>query len=123
MNKQQVLPKHQMREATPQVRAEGKNGRPRTNTHPTWYYGYPRSVLTQLCTRLGIPFEVAMLKWPAGPKPEDGVWGQHWYERVHRSTGFDPHRAGSEQFPDELVEIYKKCAPLYDQLMEFAIRT
>ena len=82
----------------------------------------PRSVLTQLCARLGIPFEEAMLEWPAGPKPEDGVWGHHWYERVHRSTGFDPYRAGSEQIPAELVEIYEQCAPLYERLIEFAIR-
>ena len=29
-----------------------------------------------------------MLAWPAGGRPEDGVWAKHWYGAVHRSTGF-----------------------------------
>ncbi|MGR3435635.1 MAG: sulfotransferase-like domain-containing protein [Shimia sp.] len=48
----------------------------------------PREMLQTLCARIGIPFDEAMLSWPAGPKPFDGVWAPHWYDGVHRSTGF-----------------------------------
>ncbi len=82
----------------------------------------PRSVLTQLCAKLGVPFEEGMLEWPAGPKPEDGVWADHWYKRVHRSTGFAPYRPDPDQFPSELEAIYEACAPLYERLSEFAIQ-
>jgi branched-chain amino acid aminotransferase len=51
----------------------------------------PPGVLRQACARLGIPFEDAMLSWPAGPKPEDGVWANHWYHNIHSSTGFAPY--------------------------------
>lgn len=52
----------------------------------------PKAALTVLCDALGIPFDPAMLSWEAGPKPADGVWAAHWYDAVHRSTGF----AGAE---------------------------
>ena len=35
---------------------------------------YPQEILTQLCDKLSIPFDIAQLSWPAGPKPEiDGL--------------------------------------------------
>ena len=40
------------------------------------------------------PYDDAMLSWPAGPKPEDGVWAEHWYASAHRSTGFGPPPSG-----------------------------
>ncbi len=52
----------------------------------------PEHMLRRLCDHLEIPFDPAMLSWPAGPKPFDGVWAAHWYDAVHRSTGF----AGAE---------------------------
>jgi hypothetical protein len=48
----------------------------------------PEGVLRRLCGRLGIPFDAAMLSWPAGPRPSDGVWAPHWYAAVWESTGF-----------------------------------
>ncbi|HEX5850334.1 MAG TPA: hypothetical protein VFY59_14150, partial [Rubrobacter sp.] len=50
----------------------------------------PPGVLQRACAALGIPFDDAMLSWPAGPKPEDGIWAEHWYHNVHASTGFAP---------------------------------
>ena len=49
----------------------------------------PRESLTGLCVALGIPFTEKMLHWPIGPKPYDGVWAPHWYNAVHKSTGFE----------------------------------
>ncbi len=34
----------------------------------------PEKVLNSLCEALQIPFYKQMLRWPAGPKPEDGIW-------------------------------------------------
>ena len=62
----------------------------------------PPGVLAQLCDYLEIPFDEAMLSWPAGPRPEDGVWAPHWYDSVHRSTGFQPWKAKDEPLPLEL---------------------
>ena len=52
----------------------------------------PRAMLTTLCAAIDLPFDDAMLHWPAGGRAEDGVWAQHWYDAIHASTGF----AGAE---------------------------
>ena len=81
----------------------------------------PRGVLSTLCTRLGIDFEPAMLEWPRGPRPEDGVWAPHWYHAVHNSTGFEAYRPKTT-FPDRLRPLLDACRPHYELLHEHAIR-
>jgi len=81
----------------------------------------PRSVLSQLCERIGIPFEESMLSWPAGPKPEDGVWAKYWYDSVHRSTGFAPYRPKDEPVPERLAPLLAQAQPLYQRLAAYAI--
>jgi len=68
----------------------------------------PRAVLTELCGRVGLAFEESMLTWPAGPKPEDGVWAKHWYDGVHTSTGWQP-------FVLKDVELLPAVAPALDE--------
>ncbi len=48
----------------------------------------PPAYLRWLCDWMRIPFDEAMLSWPAGPRDSDGVWGPHWYSSVWQSTGF-----------------------------------
>jgi len=48
----------------------------------------PEGTLRALCQALGVPFDDAMLAWPAGPRDSDGVWAPYWYDAVLRSTGF-----------------------------------
>ncbi len=79
-------------------------------------------VLPILCDRLNIPFEDAMLNWEPGPIPEDGVWAKHWYENVHRSTGFKPHQPKEDNFPEHLIELYNTCKPIYNKLFAHAIK-
>lgn len=81
----------------------------------------PETVLAELCARLDLDWDPAMLSWPAGPKPEDGVWGPHWYTRLHTTTGFEPYAPKTEPFPTELESLYAECAPLYDRLAEYSI--
>ncbi len=73
----------------------------------------PRGTLTALCSALGVPFDEAMLSWPEGPKTYDGVWGAHWYRRLHSTTGFESHTATDGLLPAALDDIYAQCAPLY----------
>jgi hypothetical protein len=84
----------------------------------------PRQTLQGLCAALGIGFDAAMLAWPAGPRPTDGVWAKHWYGRVWASTGFD---AGGDQervrggaapaaLPPRLEALATRCQIYYDEL-------
>ena len=99
----------------------------------------PRPMLEGLCAALRIPFEEAMLAWPAGPRPTDGVWAKHWYARVWASTGFDAGRdersaadpgrgagAGAENaavaLPAGLEGLAARCQPFYDELATHRLR-
>lgn len=82
----------------------------------------PASVLGELCERIGISFDEAMLSWPPGPVPEDGVWAPYWYDSVHRSTGFAPYRAKEEAVPEHLQALLAQATPLYERLLAYAIR-
>ena len=76
----------------------------------------PRGVLAQLCDAVGVGFDEAMLSWPPGPRPEDGVWAPHWYAAVERSTGFEPYVAPVVEVPAHLQGLLERCQPYYDQL-------
>ena len=81
----------------------------------------PEGVLKRACAAWGIPWEPAMLSWPAGPKPEDGVWAPHWYANVHASTGFEPYRPSEEPFPERLKPLLEASLPLYAFIAKHAI--
>jgi hypothetical protein len=82
----------------------------------------PRGVLSELCRRLGLPFQDAMLSWKRGARPEDGVWAKHWYKNVHLSEGFERYRPKTAPFPPELEALYAECRPHYETLARAAIR-
>lgn len=81
----------------------------------------PESVLRQLCARLAIPFDAAMLEWEPGPRPEDGVWAQHWYASVHESSGFGPPRDRTDPFPRSLEPLLEEVRPHYERLAAAAL--
>ncbi len=83
----------------------------------------PPGVLAQLCDRLGLDFDPAMLRWPAEPRPEDGVWAPRWYRNVHRSTGFAPYRGKTDPLPEHLEGVLAECRPHYEALFVRALRT
>lgn len=77
----------------------------------------PQGVLARLCERLEIPFEAAMLRWPAGPRDSDGVWAPAWYDSVERSTGFEPPtRDAYPPLPDELRRTADAARPHYEAM-------
>lgn len=77
----------------------------------------PEKELTRLCRFAHIPFDRAMLTWPSGPRPEDGVWADYWYGTVHRSSGFAPYKPKDAPFPDALKPLLKTCLPYYERLL------
>lgn len=82
----------------------------------------PEGVLRQLCERLGIAFHPRMLSWPAGPRPEDGVWAKYWYQGLHRSTGFAPYRPKDEPPPAHVLPVLEEARPFYDALYARALK-
>lgn len=80
----------------------------------------PRAALTELCGALRIPFDPAMLSWPAGPRPTDGIWAPYWYSGVWASTGFDSGRGASGAadvpLPAHLERLAARCQPFYDEM-------
>ncbi len=80
--------------------------------------GDPAGKLASLCAALGIPFDDAMLAWPAGRRDSDGVWAPAWYDAVERSTGFGPPPDESAVPPlnDELRRIADAARPHYERL-------
>ncbi|KAG5056121.1 hypothetical protein JHK85_008631 [Glycine max] len=76
----------------------------------------PEATLRSLCNDLEIPFQSAMLKWEAGPKPIDGLWAPWWYKSVHKSTGFEKPRKYPQPFPFSLYDLLEQSLPLYNML-------
>ena len=76
----------------------------------------PRGMLSALCDALEVPFSEAMLCWPAGGRPSDGVWASHWYETVRQSTGFVPYRSKAHLLPAALNGLAQACEPYYERL-------
>tara|TARA_R110002051_G_scaffold38640_6_gene82034 strand:+ start:3670 stop:4356 length:687 start_codon:yes stop_codon:yes gene_type:complete len=76
----------------------------------------PEIMLKKLCLAIDLPFDSAMLSWPAGPRAADGIWAAHWYNVVHKSTGF----AGAEgPLPDLTgrdLNLLENALPYYEKL-------
>ena len=81
----------------------------------------PRESLMKLCAALVIPFTDAMLSWPPGPKPHDGVWAPHWYGAVHRSTGFEAAEGELPDLPTEYQHLADQALIYYNQLRSYAL--
>ena len=83
----------------------------------------PEAMLRALCAALGVPFTPRMLSWPAGPRATDGIWAKHWYERVERSTAFEPPAATEvPNLRGRLAELEARCRPLYEKLRAQRLR-
>jgi len=79
----------------------------------------PGKMLRILCTAVGVPFTERMLNWPPGPRESDGVWADHWYDVVRKSTGFAPYRPRDVSLSDELRRLADACRPHYERLYRY----
>ncbi|QBY02124.1 HAD family hydrolase [Rhodophyticola sp. CCM32] len=81
----------------------------------------PAAMLKTLCGAINLPYRAAMLRWPGGGLPEDGIWARHWYGAVHDSTGF----AGAEGPLPDLAPghepLLRAALPLYEQMCADAL--
>ncbi|BBN04811.1 branched-chain amino acid aminotransferase [Marchantia polymorpha subsp. ruderalis] len=83
----------------------------------------PEGILRALCEALKIPFQASMLRWPAGPKPEDGLWAPWWYKTVHKTTEFNARSPfNTKPFPKKLYHLLEHCQPFYNLLNRHALR-
>ena len=76
---------------------------------------------TRLTWGIDLPFDDAMLNWPAGRRDSDGVWGEHWYGAVIDSTGFAPPHKTSPTLPDDARRLADTARPYYEALLPFAL--
>lgn len=81
----------------------------------------PAGTLARLCAALGIAFDAAMLRWPAGPHASDGVWAPHWYGRVLASTGFDGIEGPLPVLAGDAANVRDECRPHYEHLAGFKV--
>jgi len=85
----------------------------------------PPGLLARLCAHVGIPFTSRMLEWPTGPRASDGVWARHWYDRVERTTHFEPvdsPQTAETPLPADLARLEAACRPLYENLRAHRLR-
>ncbi|PWK59939.1 sulfotransferase family protein [Roseicyclus mahoneyensis] len=81
----------------------------------------PARALGMLCAEIGLPFHDAMLHWPAGPRSYDGVWAAHWYNAVHRSTGFAGAEGPLPEVPEERRALLDGALPMYEAMRARAL--
>ncbi|WP_026758097.1 hypothetical protein [Sediminimonas qiaohouensis] len=81
----------------------------------------PETMLARLCDAIGLPWDPAMLRWPEGGHPDDGVWAAHWYGSVHRSTGFAPSEGPLPDLTGAAADLADAAMPAYRKLRAVAI--
>nr|WP_255599404.1 HAD family hydrolase [Hasllibacter sp. MH4015] len=82
----------------------------------------PEPMLRALCGAIDLPFDKAMLSWPAGPKPFDGAWAPHWYDAVHRSIGFAGAEGALPDVDDAHRALLDEALPIYCAMWERRLR-
>ncbi|WP_341863302.1 HAD family hydrolase [Gymnodinialimonas sp. 57CJ19] len=82
----------------------------------------PEAMLRALCAAIDLPFDPAMLSWSKGPKPYDGAWAPHWYDAVHKSTGFAAAEGPLPTLPDHLQPLLQEALPIYTALHKNRLR-
>lgn len=81
----------------------------------------PERLLKQLCRALDLPWDAAMLRWPAGGHADDGVWAAHWYGSVHRSTGFAAAEGPLPKVEGRNADLVEQALPYYEKISEYKI--
>lgn len=81
----------------------------------------PVTMLQSLCAALGLDWTPAMLTWPRGGHPADGVWAAHWYGAVHDSTGFAPAEGPLPVLDAPRAALARAAMPSYTRLREVAL--
>ena len=81
----------------------------------------PETMLKRLCSALNLPWDPAMLSWPAGGHKDDGAWAAHWYGTVHASTGFAPAEGDLPTLTAAQQALSDAAMPAYERLKARAL--
>ena len=76
----------------------------------------PENMLKKLCAAIYLPFDPAMLSWSAGPHADDGIWAAHWYNAVHKSTGFAGAEGELPILTGRDVNLLENALPYYEKM-------
>ncbi len=76
----------------------------------------PEGMLRKLCAAIDLQFDDAMLNWNAGPRESDGIWASHWYNAVHKSTGFAGAEGPLPELDVEQGHLLEGALPFYKKL-------
>ena len=76
----------------------------------------PEGMLRLLCDAIGLEWDPAMLSWPEGGHPDDGVWAAHWYGAVHGSTGFAPTEGDLPDLTAAQAQMADAAMPFFEPL-------
>lgn len=82
----------------------------------------PEGMLKKMCQSLNVPFDSAMLSWPKGYRDSDGVWAEHWYNRVIESTGFAAYKSKENNLSSAEQQIADTCLPYYETLLSHKLK-
>lgn len=82
----------------------------------------PARALQALCAAIDLPWTPAMLAWPAGAQPCDGVWGAVWYDAVNRSTGFAGAEGPLPRLEPALAALAARLRPSYEAIASHRLR-
>jgi hypothetical protein len=83
---------------------------------------HPAEMLSALCASLDVEFTERMLRWPAGPRPTDGVWAEYWYDSVMRTTGFLPRAPRARAAPPPMAALLRECNEYFELLHVHRLR-
>jgi hypothetical protein len=82
----------------------------------------PGAMLGKLCEAIGLSYSAAMLRWPEGGHPDDGIWAEHWYGAVHRSTGFAGPEGPLPELAGDYAALAEAALPYFDRLSALRLR-
>lgn len=81
----------------------------------------PPAALAHLCGALCLSYTDAMLSWPVGGHPADGLWASHWYGAVHGSTGFAGPEGELPVLDGDAARLADAAMPFYERLLRHAL--
>jgi hypothetical protein len=82
----------------------------------------PGRMIPALCEALDLGFDPAMLSWPAGRHPDDGIWAAHWYGALERSRSFGPPPGPLPELGGRAAELAAACLDDYLRLRPLALK-
>lgn len=82
----------------------------------------PSVMLEKICKAMDISFDPMMLTWPAGPRPEDGIWAKYWYKQLHKTTRFIKSEPKAITVESQHQSLYEESMVYYQQLYSLSLK-